>query len=442
MSTSSAQNEITANLDFPPWADFLFQPTRYKVIHGGRGSGKSWAVARALLILATRYPLRILCTREVQKSIKDSVKRLLDDQIEAMGLGPVWESTDTEIRGRNGSLFLFTGLATHNADSIKSYEAIDICWIEEAQTISKTSLDILTPTIRKDCIPGLEGFAEIWITFNPMLDTDEVWRRFVENPPPNCYVRAVNYDENPWFPQVLEEERAHCEATQAKEDYENIWKGICRPTVKGAIYATEISEAILEDRVRPVPYDPRLKVHAIWDLGWNDAMSIILVQVGIAELRVIGYIEDSFKTLDYYAAKLKAMNINWGYDWLPHDGKTKDFKTGKSPHEILKSFGRKTRETPNIGVENGIKAARMTLPRTYFDKAKTARLIECLKRYRRSVNEKTGEPGAPVHDEYSHGADAFRYLGVVAAQLTNEADDAPIHSGFGGYDVLDEVIGW
>jgi phage terminase large subunit len=152
-------------------------------------------------------------------------------------------------------------------------------------------------------------------------------------------------------------------------------------------------------------------------------MSIILVQKGVTEIRVIGYIEDSFKTLDWYAHELKQMPYNWGYDYLPHDGNTKDFKTGKSTAEILASFGRKTKQTPNVGVEAGIKMARMVFARTYFDKAKTGRLVECLKRYRRSISAVTNEPGAPVHDEYSHGADAWRYLGVVADQLKNDADE-------------------
>lgn len=419
--------------EFPEWADFLFDDYRYKVLHGGRGSSKSWTVARALIILGAQRPMRILCTREVQKSIKDSVKRLLDDQIESLGLGQFYESLETEIRGLNGTSFVFSGLASHTVDSVKSFEGVDVCWVEEAQTVGKKSWDILTPTIRK---PG----SEIWVTFNPLLDTDEVWKRFVENTPPNSCVLQVNWSDNPWFPEVLEQERQHAKET-APDDYDNIWEGKCRSAVSGAIYANEVQQAIVEDRIRPVPYDPRLKVHAIWDLGWNDAMSIILVQKGVAELRIIGYIEESFKTLDWYVAQLKQMPYNWGNDWLPHDGNTKDFKTGKSTAEILRSFGRKPKQTPNIGIENGIKAARLTFGRMYFDKAKTQRLIECLKRYRRAISSTTNEPGSPVHDEFSHGADAFRYLGVVSDMLKNEADDmddAKVNS----FSPFDPEVGW
>lgn len=420
------------NQQFPDWADFLFDDYRYKVLHGGRGSSKSWTVARALLIQGAQRPMRILCTREVQKSIKESVKRLLDDQIEGLGLGAFYQSLETEIRGLNGTTFVFSGLASHTVDSVKSFEGCDVCWVEEAQTVSKKSWDILTPTIRK---PG----SEIWVTFNPLLDTDEVWRRFVENTPPNSCVLQVNWSDNPWFPEVLEQERQHAQET-APDDYDNIWEGKCRSAVSGAIYASEVQQAIVEDRIRPVPYDPRLKVHAVWDLGWNDAMSIILVQKGVAELRVIGYIEESFKTLDWYVSQLKQMPYNWGFDYLPHDGNTKDFKTGKSTAEILKSFGRKTKQTPNIGIENGIKAARMTFGRMYFDKVKTVRLIECLKRYRRAISSTTNEPGAPVHDEYSHGADAFRYLGVVSDMLKNDADEDD--SKVQPFTPFDSEVGW
>lgn len=405
------------NAEFPEKLECLFEPHRYKVAHGGRGSAKSWSYARALLIQAAAEALRVGCFREIQKSIKQSVHTLLADQIQALGLGGFYDVLDSEIRGRNGSLFTFAGLATHTVESIKSFEGLDRAWVEEAQTVSKRSWDILIPTIRK---PG----SEIWVSFNPELDTDETYVRFVVNPPPDSVVVQVNYSDNPWFPKVLEQERLHCKATNP-EDYDTIWEGRCRTAVIGAIYAKEIDSAIREGRICNVPYDPRLKVHTIWDLGWNDSMAITLVQRIRSEIRVIDYIEDSHKTLDWYAADLNQRRLNWGIDWLPHDGDHKDYKTGKSAKEILRGFNRRAKIVPNIGREPGIKAARMLFPQCYFDKAKTARLQECLKRYRRSIHQQTREPGAPVHDEYSHGADVYRYLAVVADQLTNEEYQAP-----------------
>ena len=158
---------ITA--DFPRKLTFLFEPARYKVAHGGRGSGKSWAFARALILMAAKKPLRILCGREVQKSIKDSVHRLLNDQIQALGLGASFDVLENEIRGKNGSLFLFAGLSQHTVESIKSFEGVDICWLEEAQVITKRSYDVLLPTIRKDG-------SEVWLSLNPDMDTDETYQ--------------------------------------------------------------------------------------------------------------------------------------------------------------------------------------------------------------------------------------------------------------------------
>jgi phage terminase large subunit len=405
------------NAEFPKKLKFLFQPFRYKVAYGGRGSGKSWSFARALLIQAAGKRMRVLCTREIQRSIKDSVHKLLSDQIAALGLGSFYDVLESEIRGANGSSFVFSGLASQTVESIKSFEGIDVVWCEEAQNISKKSWDTLIPTIRK------EG-SEIWVSFNPELDTDETYTRFVINPQTNSHVASVNYSDNPWFPSVLEQERLHCQLTN-EADYGQIWEGKCRVAVSGAIYANEVGAAIRGGRICNVPYDPRLKAHTIWDLGWNDSMTIGIVQRQRSELRVIDYIEDSHKTLDWYVAELQKKNLNWGYDWVPHDGANKDFKTGKSTVELLKAFGRKPKLTPNIGLENGIKAGRMAFAQTYFDKTKAARLIECLKRYRRSIDTKTNEPGAPVHDEFSHGADMWRYLAVVADQLVNDADMPP-----------------
>ncbi|MNY20709.1 hypothetical protein D3C86_1542090 [compost metagenome] len=149
-------------------------------------------------------------------------------------------------------------------------------------------------------------------------------------------------------------------------------------------------------------------------------MAISLVQRGPADIRVIEYIEDSHKTLDYYSAELKKRNLNWGTLYLPHDGRNRDFKTGKSAQEIMQAFGWDVAITPNMSIEDGIRLARMTFPRVYIDKIKGDRLVQCLKRYRRSINQQTQEPGGPMHDEWSHGADDFRYIAVNAESMTNE----------------------
>lgn len=401
------------DVEFPTKLRPLFEAHRYKVAHGGRGGAKSWGFARALLIQGAGEKLRVLCTREVQKSIKDSVHKLLGDQIQALRLGKFYEVQRDIIKGANGSEILFAGLSDLTAESIKSYEGVDRVWCEEAQAISKRSWDILIPTIRK------EG-SEIWVSMNPELDTDETWQRFVVNTPPDAVVMQINHGDNPWFPEVLERERLHAQATMPREEYENIWEGKCRSAVSGAIYGDEITASGANGRICDVPYDPALKVHVIFDLGWNDAMTMILAQKHAGSLRVIDYLEVTHKTLDWCSNELREKRLNWGTLFLPHDGAHGDFKTGLSAQQILLGKGWEVEVLPQQPVETGIRAARQALGQTYFDKTKAARLVECLRRYRRGVASTTGEPGKPVHDEFSHGADAYRYLALVADRMSNE----------------------
>ena len=201
----------------PDWAQRLWEPSRYKVMRGGRGSAKSRSAAAALLLQAAESPHRVLCAREIQNSIKDSVKRLLDDEIERLGLGYFYESVENEIRGKNGSLFIFAGLRGNSA-SIKSMEGITRCWVEEAQTISRASLDDLIPTIRT---PD----SEIWFTYNPRFDTDPIDTMFkADELPPNTILLHVNWQDNPWFPAVLRQEMDY-DKRRDMDKYLHIWEG-------------------------------------------------------------------------------------------------------------------------------------------------------------------------------------------------------------------------
>jgi phage terminase large subunit len=385
-------------------------------MHGGRGSGKSWTVARVLLLQGAARPLRWGCFREVQDSIRDSVHRLLSDQIEHLGLGGFYEITRDEIRGRNGSLFVFAGLSTQTVESIKSFEGLDGAWIEEAQVVSKRSWDVLTPTIRK---PN----AEIWSTLNPHLETDETYQRLIAYPPTDSLVLRVNWRDNPWFHETsLPQERLDFQKRDP-DNYPNIWEGEPLRVAEGAIYRHEMEAVYTSGRVRDVPHDPLLKVHTVWDLGWNDAMAIGLFQRAASELRCIDYIENTHQTLDWYVREIEKRPFRWGMDFLPHDGGARNYQTGKSTEEALRAMGRIPKVLPNLPVEEGIKAARMVLPRTYFDAEKAKRLLECLKRYRRIVN-KAGEPMGPLHDQFSHGADMFRQAALSVENMTN-FEEAP-----------------
>lgn len=204
-------------VELPEWSESLFKPSRFKAIWGGRGGGKSRSVASALVLKALQGPERVLCAREVQKSIKDSSKRLLDDEIRRMGVEAHFDSTESEIRGRNGSLFIFAGLRG-NASQIKSLEGVTIAWVDEAQVITQASLDTLIPTIRAPA-------SEIWLTWNPLRAEDPVDALFRnENPPPDAMVLEVQHDDNPWFPKELRDQM-EWQRGRDYDKYLHIWRG-------------------------------------------------------------------------------------------------------------------------------------------------------------------------------------------------------------------------
>ena len=210
----------TQRIKVPPaFKGLSVKGKRYKVYYGGRGSGKSWACARVLLARGFERPIRILCAREIQKSISDSVHKLLSEQLEEMGLGGFYDITRDAIRGQNGTEFIFKGLRA-NPQEIKSMEGIDICWVEEAQAVSAESWDVLIPTIRK---PG----SEIWVTFNPLDEQDPTYQRFIVNPSADALVRKVNFDENPYFPEVLRKEMEWLKSRDYQA-YLHVWEGEVR----------------------------------------------------------------------------------------------------------------------------------------------------------------------------------------------------------------------
>lgn len=399
-----------SDYQFPEKLGFLFQPARYKVAYGGRDGAKSWSFARALLLLGAENPIRVGCFREIQNSIKDSVHKLLSDQIEAMGLGSFYEVLKNEIRGANGTEFAFNGLSKQTRDSIKSYEGLNIAWVEEAQSVTKRSWDILIPTIRA---PG----SEIWVSFNPDMDTDDTYQRFVIHPPPEAKVAKINWYDNPWRSKVLDAERERMQR-EAPDDYAHIYEGNCRPAVEGAIYYQEVSQLRTANRLCNVPYDPMLKVHVVVDLGFNDYMSLILVQRLGSEIRIIRYIEDRMRYIPSYSQELLDLKLNYGTLYLPHDGKARHV-TGSSAQEQFAALGWKVEIVEDIGLEQGIRKAREVFPRVVIDRENGSELLNRLGRYRRRVNAE-GQASTPVHDDESHGADGFRYMAIVADQMSND----------------------
>jgi phage terminase large subunit len=394
------------NAQFPVKMASLFDKARYKVYYGGRGAGKSHSAAKALLILGAKSQIRVLCAREYQTSIKDSVHKLLCDQIELMNLHGFYEITQSSIRGKNGSEFAFVGLK-NNVANVKSYEGVDYCWVEEAQTVSRHSWNTLIPTIRK------EG-SEIWITFNPELETDETYQRFVVRPPEQAVVQKINWSDNPWFPEVLALEKDSLKSRDPSA-YQTVWEGLCRLTVDGAIFANEMQVAELDGRITKVAYDPTKPVHAIFDLGWADSTAIWFLQFVGMETRLIRYHEDSQKTISHYLALMQTYGYMYDTLWLPHDAQNKTLASnGKSIEEIVRAAGYKTRIIERTPVADSINAARTIFRNCWFDRENCYDGLQCLRHYRYDVDPETGQfSRQPLHDIYSHGADAFRYIGLM-----------------------------
>lgn len=398
-------------IQIPEAFGFLFEPKRNKVLYGGRGGAKSHNVARALLVQGMERPLRILCAREYQVSIADSVHKLLADLIRQYELEWFYEILNSTIRGRNGTEFIFKGLK-HNASEIKSIEGIDVAWIEEAEKVSDNSWELLIPSIRK------EG-SEIWVTFNPKNPSDPTWRRFVATPSPDTIAKKVSWRDNPFFPKVLDDERRKLQG-QDPEAYKHIWEGEFDTRRSGAVYAKQMQKAREEKRVCRVPYDPSSEVFHAWDLGFGDATAIWWLQFVGRELRWLDYYENAGEQLDHYVRVVKSKPYNYMKTacYLPHDGGAGNIR-GESVSNQLASMGIAnevlTRETD---INPAIEMLRQTIAFSVFDAQNCQRGIEALESYHYEWDDdRKVFKSRPVHDWASNGADAARYAARAASML-------------------------
>lgn len=404
-------NQAVNSAKFPAKLAFLFEPHRYKVAYGGRGGAKSWGFARALLILGAQKPLRILCARETQKSIADSVHKLLSDQIKDLGLEAFYTVQKSNILGANGTEFIFAGIR-QNVSNLKSYEACDICWVEEAQNVSKHSWAVLTPTIRKNG-------SEIWVSFNPDLETDETYQRFVVKPmPPDMEaLQKVNWSDNPWFPDELRREMEFMRENDP-DSYQHVYEGMCKQVVEGAVYKNELVQTEKQGRITRVPYDPIQPVYTFWDLGFGDKTSIWFAQSIGFEFRVIEYFDGCQQSLQYYLKELQNRPYVYGIHHLPHDAQAHELGSGRSIEEQMKAAGLKVKIVKKLSVADGIAAARAVFSRCWFDSEKCADGLQALRHYRYEQDEKLNTfKREPLHDWASHGADAFRYLAVAIQEV-------------------------
>lgn len=410
----------------------LYQPARYKAAKGGRGSGKSHDRAGALIddSLYERGLLSV-CIREVQKSLKDSAKRLLEAKLSEFSLGEAdgFKVFTDRIQTPGDGAIIFQGMQDHTAESIKSLEGFKRAWVEEAQTLSARSLNLLRPTIRA---PG----SEIWFTWNPRLKTDAVDMLFCgDTQPTGSVLVTANWNHNPWFPAELEQERLDCLAHQP-DQYAHIWEGDYISVSEGAYFAQDLAKARQEGRITHVGFDPLLPLKAYWDIGLRDATAIWIIQTSGTRINVLNYYEASGQPL--------ATHLNWlrssGYEAaecvLPHDGAKGDMITGVRFEDHIRSAGFKVRTIANQGKGAAMKrveAARRVFPRIWFDQEKCGGGIDALGWYHERKDEHRNIGLGPEHDWSSHGADAFGLMCVDYEEPIQRRSATRQYMGAGGW---------
>ncbi len=407
---------MSSTLEIPTARVFvpLLEPKRYKGAHGGRGSGKSHFFAELMVETALRQRgFRGVCIREVQRSLKESAKRLIEDKIRQHGLVGQFRILEDEIRTPGDGVIIFQGMQNHTADSIKSLEGYDTAWVEEAHSLSDHSLTLLRPTIRK---PG----SELWFSWNPTRKTDAVDVFFRKNPPDNAIVVEANWRDNPWFPEELRGDMRRDRALNP-EKAAHVWDGEYQIVADGAYYALRLIEARREGRITKVEPAKGVKVHTAWDLGIGDSTAIWLWQAIGREIRVIDCIDSHGQPLAWYVNELEGRGHDYGIDWVPHDARVRELGTGRTRVETLIALGRSPRVVPAHKVDDGINAVREIIPRCWWDAKNTEPGLDALGQYRPEYDDnRQTYSERPLHNWASHYSDAFRYLAMAYREMTPE----------------------
>lgn len=365
----------------------LFRPARYKVYYGGRGGGKSWMVARALLIKGLDRKVRVLCAREFQTSIADSVHKLLSEQIDALGFSNWYEVQKTRIVGTSGTEFIFKGLR-HNVQEIKSTEGVDYCWIEEAQSVSEESWGVLVPTIR-------QADSEIWMTFNPQDDDDPTYKKFVLNPPPGAIVRKVSWRDNPHFPKVLRDEMEYLQRVD-QDAYAHIWEGETRTISDAVILRGKVE-------VRPFETPPVERFYFGADWGFSQDPTV-LVRCFVLDKTL--YIDQEAYAIGCDIDKTPAL-----FDRVPESRKWPIYADSARPETISymkrAGFNISAAEKWSGSVEDGIAFLRSFERIVIHERCKHA--AEEARLYKYKVDQRTGEVLPVIVDANNHVMDALRY---------------------------------
>jgi phage terminase large subunit len=357
----------------------------------------------------------VLCCREVQKSLKESAKRLLEQKIQEYDVGHLFDVQESQIKTPGDGLIVFAGLQDHTAESIKSYEGFDVAWVEEAQTVSKTSLNLLRPTIRK---PG----SELWFSWNPRRKIDPVDEMFRgDELPTGAAIVKANWSDNPWFPAELEQERQDCLRMQP-EQYDHIWEGGYITVADGAYYAKSLAQAKADGRITDLNPDPLLTIRLFVDIGGTganaDAFVIWAVQFAGSKIKVVDHYEAVGQELGDHLAWCRGR----GYTperaqfFLPHDGRQHDKLVRASYESALRDAGYSVTIVGDTskGVKTyRIEATRRLFPNIWFDERRTEAGRLALGWYHENKHEEHGVGLGPQRDWSCHSADAFGLMCVA-----------------------------
>lgn len=415
----------------------LLEPSRYKGAHGGRGSGKSHFFAELLIEQCLlKRGTRAVAIREVQKTLKESSKRLIEDKLQSLGIGESdgFKVFNEVVETPGDGIITFQGMQDHNSESIKSLEGFNVAWVEEAQTLSHRSLSLLRPTIRADG-------SELWFGWNPRRKVDAVDQMLRgEHLPTGAVVVRANWSDNPFFPAVLEQERQDC-LRLTPDQYGHIWEGEYATVMSGAYYARDLAKAKLEGRIGFVPADPLMTYRVFVDIGGTgaraDAFAMWVCQFIGLEIRVLDYYEAIGQPL--------ATHVNWlrkqGYRpentqiWLPHDGANNEKITDNSYESALKGVGYPVTVIPNQGkgaAKQRIEAVRRIFNACRFHEINTESGRDALGWYHEKTDEARSIGLGPEHDWASHGSDAFGLMAIVYEEPKTKKKPAVVNRGWMG----------
>jgi phage terminase large subunit len=390
----------------------LLQPARYKSAWGGRGSGKSHFFGEMLVetCQAERGMLAV-CIREAQKTLAQSSKRLIESKIGVLGLGHGFKSFSDRIETPGDGVIIFRGMQDHTSEAIKSLEGFRIAWVDEAQTLSARSLSLLRPTIRAK-------HSELWASWNPRRKSDAIDDFFRRREPTGAIIVKANWRDNPWFPDVLEDERK-LDLSLYPERYDHIWEGDYVSAFDGAYFAAMLSEARAKGRIGKVTADPLLPLRAFIDIGGSgalaDAFTIWIVQWVGQEVRVLDYYESVGQVLAFHVNWLRTRGYQDAIVHLPHDGVNENNITGKRYEDHLREAGFKV-EPPVKNQGKGaammrIEALRRLGPQIWWNEDTTEPGRDAIGFYHERKDEARNVGLGPEHDWSSHAADA---LGLMA----------------------------